>query len=82
MVYYLNSIGGDRMDNNNRIYKDMRKALIDEGMSYDKACDTFGNNYTRQLLSRKLTRGSMKYNEAVELFDKLGYDVVVVKRKA
>ena len=65
---------------NNRIYKDMRKALIDESMSYEKACELFGGTYTRQLLSRKLTRGSMQYNEAVELFDKLGYDVVVVKR--
>lgn len=70
------------MNEDNRIYIDMRKALVECGMSYDKACDTFGNNYTKSKLSQKLRNGTMQYNEAVELFDKLGYDVVVVKRKA
>lgn len=68
----------DNIDN--RIYIEFNNVLKNESMSYTQACEIFKEGYTKQKLSQKLRNGTMQYNEAVELFDKLGYDVVVVKR--
>ena len=46
-----------------------------------KMADQYGWSASVPNLSGKLRRGSLRYNEAVELADALGYDLVWQKRK-
>lgn len=43
--------------------------------------DEYGWSSSVPNLSRKLKRGSLRYGEAVELADVLGYDIVWQKRR-
>ena len=43
-------------------------------------CRVTGGKYTQDGLSRKLSRGTMTYNEAVMIADILGYDIDIKKR--
>ena len=47
----------------------------------DKMADQYGWSTSVSNLSGKLRRGSLRYHEAVELADALGYDIVWQKRK-
>lgn len=40
-----------------------------------------GRKVSRQGLSNKLTRKTLKHTEACEIFDILGYDFKLIKRK-
>lgn len=62
----------------NRIYEDINIVLVKERMTLSDAGKLIGNSQSS--LSQKLLRGSMKYNEAIELFDKLGYKVEITKK--
>ena len=46
----------------------------------DYLADEYGWSSSVPNLSGKLKRGSLRYGEAVELADALGYDIVWVKR--
>ena len=46
----------------------------------DYLADEYGWSNSVPNLSGKLKRGSLRYGEAVELADALGYDIVWVKR--
>ena len=46
----------------------------------DLLADEYGWSSSVPNLSGKLKRGSLRYGEAVELADALGYDIVWVKR--
>ena len=47
----------------------------------DSLSDEYGWSRSVPNLSGKLKRGSLRYGEAVELADALGYDIVWQKRK-
>ena len=47
----------------------------------DSLSDEYGWSRSVPNLSSKLKRGSLRYGEAVELADALGYDIVWQKRK-
>ena len=73
--------GEEQMNTRNEI-----KAYITrEGMTLtevvEKMAEQYGWSASVPNLSGKLRRGSLRYQEAVELADALGYDVVWQKRK-
>mgnify|MGYP004530594019 CR=1 FL=1 len=47
----------------------------------DYLSDEYGWSRSVPILSGKLKRGSLRYGEAVELADALGYDIVWEKRR-
>lgn len=64
------------MDTRNEI----KSYIVWEGMTLtelvDKLADEYGWSGSVLNLSGKLRRGSLRYHEAVELADALGYDIV------
>lgn len=67
------------------IRNEIKAIMIREGMTMSevvtKMADQYGWSASVPNLSGKLRRGSLRYNEAVELADALGYDLVWQKRK-
>ena len=59
--------------------------IVREGLTMtklvDKMADQYGWSTSVSNLSGKLRRGSLRYHEAVELADVLGYEIVWQKRK-
>ena len=47
----------------------------------DRLSDEYGWSDSVPNFSGKLRRGSLRYSEAVEMADVMGYDIVWVKRK-
>lgn len=69
------------MDTRNEI----KSYIVREGMTMselvEKLADEYGWSASVPNLSGKLRRGSLRYHEAVELANALGYDIVWQKRK-
>lgn len=69
------------MDTRNEI----KSYIVREGMTMsevvERLADDYGWSSSVPNLSGKLRRGSLRYTEAVELADVLGYDLVWVKRR-
>ena len=69
------------MDFRNQI----RSYIMREGVTMTSVVELLAQKYgwSRSVsnLSAKLTRGTLKYSEAVELADVLGYDIIWEKRK-
>ena len=69
---------------NKEIYRNEIKAyIIRAGMTMSEAVEILADEYgwsSVPNLSDKLKRGSLRYGEAVELADVLGYDIVWQKR--
>ena len=69
------------MDFRNQI----RSYIMREGVTMTSVVELLAQKYgwSRSVsnLSAKLTRGTLKYREAVELADVLGYDIIWGKRK-
>lgn len=67
------------------IRNEIKSILIREGMTMaeivEKMADQYGWSASVPNFSGKLRRGSLRYQEAVELADALGYDLVWQKRK-
>ena len=67
------------------IRNEIKAIMIREGMTMSevvtKMADQYGWSASVPNLSGKLRRGSLRYQEAVELADALGYDLVWQKRK-
>lgn len=66
---------------NNEIYRnEIKSYIIRAGMTMSEAveilADEYGWSSSVPNLSDKLKRGSLRYGEAVELADVLGYDIV------
>ena len=64
---------------------EIKAIIVREGMTMsevvEKMAEQYGWSASVPNLSRKLRRGSLRYHEAVELADALGYDLVWQKRK-
>ncbi|MDY6366847.1 MAG: LLM class flavin-dependent oxidoreductase [Oscillospiraceae bacterium] len=64
---------------------EIKAIIVREGMTMsevvEKMAEQYGWSASVPNLSGKLRRGSLRYHEAVELADALGYDVVWQKRK-
>lgn len=64
---------------------EIKAIIVREGMTMsevvEKMAEQYGWSASVPSLSGKLRRGSLRYHEAVELADALGYDVVWQKRR-
>ena len=64
---------------------EIKAIMVREGMTMtevvEKMADQYGWSPSVPNLSGKLRRGSLRYQEAVELADALGYDIVWQRRK-
>ncbi|MCD8175337.1 MAG: LLM class flavin-dependent oxidoreductase [Phascolarctobacterium sp.] len=64
---------------------EIKSYIVRTGMTMtelvEKLADEYGWSASVPNLSGKLKRGSLRYGEAVELADALGYDIVWQKRK-
>ena len=67
------------------IRNEIKSYIIREGMTMNEVVDRLSQDYgwssSVPNLSGKLRRGSLRYGEAVELADVLGYDIVWKKRR-
>jgi hypothetical protein len=67
------------------IRNEIKSYIIREGMTMNEVVERLSQNYgwssSVPNLSGKLRRGSLRYGEALELADVLGYDIVWQKRK-
>ena len=67
------------------IRNEIKSYIIREGMTMNEVVEPLTQNYgwssSVPNLSGKLRRGSLRYGEALELADVLGYDIVWQKRK-
>ena len=62
---------------------EIKSYIVRAGMTMSEVVDYLADEYgcsSVPNLSGKLKRGSLRYGEAVELADALGYDIVWVKR--
>ena len=63
---------------------EIKAVIVREGMTMteivEKMADQYGWSASVPNLSGKLRRGSLRYHEAVELADALGYDIVWQRR--
>ena len=63
---------------------EIKSYIVRQGMTMQEVVDLLADEYgwssSVPNLSGKLKRGSLRYSEAVELADALGYDIVWVKR--
>jgi hypothetical protein len=67
------------------IRNEIKSYIIREGMTMNEVVERLSENYgwssSVPNLSGKLSRGSLRYGEAVELAHVLGYDIVWKKRR-
>lgn len=68
-----------------KIRNEIKACIVREGMTMSEVVERLAEEYgwSRSVpnLSGKLRRGSLRYSEAIELADVLGYDLVWQKRK-
>ncbi len=67
------------------IRNEIKSYIVKEGMTMRELVDMLAYEYdwsdSVPNFSGKLRRGSLRYSEAVEMADVMGYDIVWVKRK-
>ena len=67
------------------IRNEIKAIMVREGMTMSevvaKMAERYGWSASVPNLSGKLRRGSLRYDEAVELADALGYDLIWQRRK-
>ena len=67
------------------IRNEIKSYIVKEGMTMRELIDMLAYEYdwsdSVPNFSGKLSRGSLRYSEAVEMADVMGYDIVWVKRK-
>lgn len=67
------------------IRNEIKSVLVREGVTMSEVLDTLSDRYgwSRSVpnFSGKLSRGSLRYSEAQELADVLGYEIVWRKKK-
>ena len=67
------------------LQKMFKSYLALSGMSFTKAIELYNQTHeptTVSNINNKLSRGTIRYSEMVELLDVLGYDVQITKRDA
>ena len=74
------------METNKTVRNEIKSYIIRAGMTMNEVvellADEYGWSSSVPNLSGKLKRGSLRYSEAVELADVLGYDLVWQKRRS
>ena len=67
------------------ICNEIKSVIVREGKTMDEVINRLAEDYgwSRSVpnFSCKLSRGSLRYTEALELADSLGYDVIWKKRR-
>ena len=67
------------------IRNELKSYIVKEGMTMRELVEMLAYEYdwsdSVPNFSGKLSRGSLRYSEAVEMADVMGYDIVWVKRK-
>lgn len=67
------------------IRNELKSYIVKEGMTMRELIDMLAYEYdwsdSVPNFSGKLRRGSLRYSEAVEMADVMGYDIIWVKRK-
>ena len=67
------------------IRNELKSYIVKEGMTMRELVEMLAYEYdwsdSVPNFSGKLRRGSLRYSEAVEMADVMGYDIVWVKRK-
>jgi len=63
----------------NGIKKEIAIMCAKEGITQSEAARLL--NQSPQVLNRKLVNESMRYNEAEQIADHFGYDIIWIKRK-
>jgi hypothetical protein len=70
---------------NHNIRNEIKSIIVREGLTMDEVVNRLAERYgwSRSVpnFSGKLSRGSLRYTEALELADSLGYDLVWRKRR-
>ena len=70
---------------NSNLRNEIRAYIVRRGMTMQEVVDLLSNEYgwsgSASNLSNKLQRESLRYTEAVQLADALGYDIQWVRRK-
>ena len=78
-------INKNRKDDLMDIRNEIKSYIVKEGMTMRELVDMLSFEYgwsdSVPNFSGKLRRGSLRYSEAVEMADVMGYDIVWVKRK-
>lgn len=73
------------MKNNENCRNEIKAHIVRAGMTMSEVVDILADEYgwsnSVPNLSGKLKRGSLRYGEAVELADVLGYDLIWQKRR-
>ena len=69
---------------NHNIRNEIKSIIVREGLTMDEVVNNLAERYgwskSVPNFSGKLSRGSLRYTEALELADALGYDLVWRKR--
>ncbi|MCD8369704.1 MAG: LLM class flavin-dependent oxidoreductase [Clostridiales bacterium] len=72
------------MDGNRQFRNEIKANIIRSGYTMqeiiDKLADEYGWSDSVSNFSGKLSRGSLRYREAVELADALGYEIIWKKK--
>lgn len=67
------------------IRNEIKAQIVREGMTMQEVVDLLADEYgwsdSVSNLSAKLQRGSLRYREAVQLADVMGYDIIWKKRR-
>ena len=67
------------------IKHEIRAHIVGKGISQGKVLNLLAQKYgwsrSRSNFSDKLTRGTIRYREVIELADVLGYDIIWQKRR-
>jgi len=73
------------MKKNERYRNEIKSYIVRAGLTMTEVVDFLADKYSwsRSVpnLSGKLRRGSLRYREAVELADAIGYDIIWKKRE-
>ncbi len=66
------------------IRNEIKSYIVREGMTMrevvNELAESYGWSASESNLSNKLSQGSLRYHEAIELAEMLGYDIVWQKR--
>lgn len=85
ITYYVYRQANKRGGFSTKIRNEIKACIVREGMTMSEVVERLAEEYgwSRSVpnLSGKLCRSSLRYSEAIELADVLGYDLVWQKRK-
>lgn len=67
------------------VKNDIKSYIVKEGLTVAKVAEMLNDKnsteYTRQNLTKKINNESLRYTDAIDIADVLGYDIVWKKRE-